>query len=143
MAVKIVGLARRLVAKNLIDEAKVQQAILKATDQDVPLVHYLVCNKLIDQYSLAVGSLKGTMGRLGAGITNVFNQKQSAAKLSVSPGGGRANPARLGSGGADFAFSFSNFTSTAIAGTAPFKKPYKNLKVIAKFWDSCYHQYIA
>jgi TRAP transporter TAXI family solute receptor len=96
-----------------------------------------------DQYSLAVGSLKGTMGRLGAGITNVFNQKQSAAKLSVSPGGGRANPARLGSGGADFAFSFSNFTSTAIAGTAPFKKPYKNLKVIAKFWDSCYHQYIA
>ncbi|MBT6361150.1 MAG: TAXI family TRAP transporter solute-binding subunit [Rhodospirillaceae bacterium] len=96
-----------------------------------------------DQYSLAVGSLGGTMGRLGAGISDVFNKNQSAAKFAVSPGGGRANPARLGTGGADLAFSFSNFTATAIAGTTPFKKPYKNLRVIAKFWDSCYHQYVA
>lgn len=96
-----------------------------------------------DQYSMAVGSLGGTMGRLGAGISDVFNKKQSVAKVAVSPGGGRANPARLGTGGADFAFSFSNFTATALAGLTPFKKPYKNLQVIAKFWDSCYHQYIA
>lgn len=96
-----------------------------------------------DQYDLAVGSLGGTMGRLGAGISDVFNKKQSAVRVSVSPGGGRANPARLGTGGADFAFSFSNFTATALAGTTPFKKPYKNIRVIAKFWDSCYHQYIA
>jgi TRAP-type uncharacterized transport system substrate-binding protein len=86
------------------------------------------------QYSLAVGSLGGTMGRLGAGISSAFNKKQTTDKMAVSPGGGRANPARLGTGGADFAFSFSNFTSTALAGKAP---------VIAKFWDSCYHQYVA
>jgi len=54
MAVKIVGLARRLVAENLIDEAKVQQAILKAAHQDTSLAHYLVRNKLVDQYALAV-----------------------------------------------------------------------------------------
>ena len=54
MAVKIVGLARRLVAENLIDEARVQKAILQATHQDTPLVHYLVSNKLVDQYSIAV-----------------------------------------------------------------------------------------
>jgi len=54
MTVKIVGLARRLVAENLIDEARVQQAILKATHQDMPLVRYLVRNELVDQYSLAV-----------------------------------------------------------------------------------------
>ena len=54
MAVKIVGLARRLVAENLIDEARVQQAIQQATHQDTPLAHYLVRNKLVDQYALAI-----------------------------------------------------------------------------------------
>ena len=54
MAAKIVGLARRLVAENLIDEAKVQQAILKTSHQHIPLAHYLVLNKLVDQYALAV-----------------------------------------------------------------------------------------
>jgi type IV pilus assembly protein PilB len=54
MAVKLVGLARRLVAENLIDETRVQQAILKATHQDIALCHYLACNKLVDQYALAV-----------------------------------------------------------------------------------------
>lgn len=54
MAVKLVGLARRLVAENLIDEPRVQQAILKATHQHTSLAHYLVSNKLVDQYALAV-----------------------------------------------------------------------------------------
>ena len=54
MAAKIVGLARRLVAENLINEAKVRQAILKTSHQDIPLAHYLVLNKLVDQYALAV-----------------------------------------------------------------------------------------
>ena len=59
------------------------------------------------------------------------------------PGGGRANPARVGGGGADFGYSFSNFAGAALAGKAPFKKVYKDLRGIATFWDSCYHQYAA
>lgn len=114
-------------------------AIVSATFINAPSPAYSAPK----QYSIAVGSLGGTMGRLGAGISSAFNKKQTAAKMAVSPGGGRANPARLGTGGADFAFSFSNFTSTALAGKTPFKKPYKNLRVVAKFWDSCYHQYVA
>ena len=95
------------------------------------------------QYTLAVGSLGGTMGRLGAGLSNVQNDKQEKYKYSVVPGGGRANPARVGGGGADFGFSFSNLTKAARNGTFPYKKPYKNLRMIASFWNSCYHQYIA
>jgi len=53
MAVKIAGLARRLVAENIIDEANVQQAILTATHQDTPLANYLAGNKLVDQFALA------------------------------------------------------------------------------------------
>ena len=37
------------------------------------------------QYSLAVGSLGGTMGRLGAGISSAFNKKQTTDKMAVSP----------------------------------------------------------
>ncbi|MFT7472403.1 MAG: type IV pilus assembly protein PilB [Kiritimatiellia bacterium] len=54
MTVKLAGLARRLVAENLIDETQIQQAILQATHQDMALTHYLACNKLVDQYALAV-----------------------------------------------------------------------------------------
>ena len=54
MAVKIVGLARRLLVENMIDEARVQQAILQATQQDTSLAHYLVSNKIVSQYALAV-----------------------------------------------------------------------------------------
>ncbi len=95
------------------------------------------------QYDLAVGSLRGTMGRLGAGLTEIFNKTQDKAIISVVPGGGRANPARLGTGGADFAYSFSNFASAAISGKTPYKKAYKNIRGIATFWASCYHQYAA
>ncbi len=95
------------------------------------------------QFTVAVGSLRGTMGRLGAGLTDLINKKQGAFKLSIVPGGGRANPARIGGGGADMGYSFSNFTANALAGSKPYKKAYPNLRGIAKFFDSCYHQYAA
>ena len=95
------------------------------------------------KYDLAVGSLGGTMGRLGAGLSEIVNRKQKKIILNVAPGGGRANPARVGGGGADFGYSFSNFAGAALAGKTPYKKAYKNLRGIAAFWDSCYHQYAA
>ena len=96
-----------------------------------------------DQLSIAVGTLGGTMGRLGAGLADVVNKNQTDMKLSVTPGGGRANPARVSTGGADFGYSFTNFTATALAGKAPFKKKYPNLRVVARFYNACYHQYVA
>lgn len=95
------------------------------------------------QYTLAVGSLGGTMGRLGAGLQGVINKHQKKFKLSVVPGGGRANPARVGGGGADFGFSFSNLFKAARKGTFPYKRKFKDLRYIAMFWNSCYHQYIS
>ncbi|HJP14334.1 MAG TPA: TAXI family TRAP transporter solute-binding subunit [Nitrospinota bacterium] len=95
------------------------------------------------QYSLVVGSLGGTMGRLGAGLADIVNRKAKNFKFSVVPGGGRANPARIGSGGGDIGYSFSNFVANATAGKVPFKKKYPNLRGIAQFWQSCYHQYAA
>ena len=96
-----------------------------------------------DQYSLAVGTLGGTMGRIGSGLADVFNKGQRAAKISVVPGGGSSNPARVGSGGADFGYSFSSFTANARKGKAPYKKAFTNLRVVSSFYSSCYHQYVA
>lgn len=56
MTVKLTGMARRLVADKLIDEAKVQHANLMAAHQGVPLAHYLVRSKLVDQHSIAVST---------------------------------------------------------------------------------------
>jgi hypothetical protein len=96
-----------------------------------------------DQLSVAVGTLGGTMGRIGSGLADVFNKGQSAVKLSVVPGGGSSNPARVGSGGADFGYSFSSFTLNARKGKAPYKKAFSNLRVVSSFYSSCYHQYVA
>jgi len=96
-----------------------------------------------DQYSFVVSSPGGTMFRLGAGLTEVFNKNQDVAKFSTVPGGGAANPASVGSGQGEVGFSFSNFATAAYNGTAPFDEEYKDLRHVAAFWGSCYHQYIA
>ena len=110
--------------------------ILSATTNSTPAYS-------AEQYTFAVGSLGGTFGRLGAGLVEIFNQKQDKAKMSVVPGGGRSNPARIGTLGADIGFSFGNLIKNARAGESPYKKAYANLRMVANFYDSCYHQYAA
>ena len=75
------------------------------------------------QLSMVVGTQAGTMTRLGTGIMDVFNKASKEAKVTLVPGGGRAN------------FSAYN-------GKEPFKKSFKNLRGVIKLWDSVYHQYI-
>ena len=96
-----------------------------------------------EQYGFVVSSPGGTMYRLGAGLTEVFNAKQDAFQFSTVPGGGAANPASVGSGQGEVGFSFSNFASAAYNGKAPFEEEYKSLRHVAAFWGSCYHQYVA
>jgi TRAP transporter TAXI family solute receptor len=91
-----------------------------------------------------VGSTEGgTMYRLGAAISEVFNGAQNDAQLNLAVGGGAANPARVGSGKGDLGFSFSNFAVSAYNGKEPFKEEFKSLRHVGAFWQSCYHQYIA
>ena len=86
------------------------------------------------KHDVAVGSLGGTMGRLGAGLTRDRQpEAEEGHPQRDVPGGGRANPARVGGGGADFGYTFSNFAGAAMAGKTPFKKSYKNLRGIASF----------
>jgi hypothetical protein len=91
-----------------------------------------------------VGSTEGgTMYRLGAVLSEVFNGAQENTRLNLIVGGGAANPARIGSGGADTGFSFSNFAVSAYNGKPPFDSEFKSLRHVGAFWQSCYHQYIA
>jgi TRAP transporter TAXI family solute receptor len=95
------------------------------------------------QMTLAGSSEGGTMYRLGAAISEVFNKSQKDVRLNLIVGGGAANPARVGGGGANFGFSFSNFAVSAYNGKAPFDKSFKALRHVGAFWQSCYHQYVA
>ena len=91
-----------------------------------------------------VGSTEGgTMYRLGAAISEVFNGAQDDTRLNLTVGGGAANPARIGAGGGDFGFSFSNFGVSAYNGKPPFDSEFKSLRLVGAFWESCYHQYVA
>lgn len=95
------------------------------------------------QTTVAVGGEGGTMYRLGAAMSEIFNDAQDDARLNVTLGGGAANPARVGSGDTEFGFSFSNFASSAYNGKPPFKEEFKTLRHVGAFWGSCYHQYVA
>lgn len=96
-----------------------------------------------EQYTFAVGSLGGTFGRLGAGLAENFNNHAKGIKLSVIPGGGRANPKMIGSGKADIGFSFANLSKNALKGQSPYGKKFSNLRMIGTFYYSCYHMYSA
>lgn len=95
------------------------------------------------QTAVAVGGEGGTMYRLGAAMSEIFNDGQDDFRLNVTLGGGRANPARVGGGDTEFGFSFSNFASSAYNGKAPFDQEFKALRHVGAFWESCYHQYVA
>ena len=96
-----------------------------------------------EQYTFAVGSLGGTFGRLGAGLAENFNKHAKDMKLSVIPGGGRANPKMIGSGKADIGFSFANLSKNALKGQSPYGKKFSNLRMVGTFYYSCYHMYSA
>jgi TRAP transporter TAXI family solute receptor len=95
------------------------------------------------QMTIAGSSEGGTMYRLGAALSEVFNGAQKDVRLNLIVGGGAANPARVGGGGANFGFSFSNFAVSAYNGKAPFDSSFKALRHVGAFWESCYHQYVA
>lgn len=95
------------------------------------------------QMSMAVGTLGGSLGRMGAGVSEVFNRENKAVKISVVPGGGAANPERVGMGGTEFGVTFSNFAQLAYRGKKPFKKSFPNLRGVIAFYKSFYHQYVA
>jgi len=95
------------------------------------------------QMTVAVGTLGGSLGRMGAGVSEVFNRNNQLVKLSVVPGGGAANPERVGMGGTEFGVTFSNFAQLAYKGKPPFKKSFPNLRGVIAFYQSFYHQYMA
>ena len=94
------------------------------------------------QMTMAVGTLGGSLGRMGAGVSEVFNRNDQDAKISVVPGGGAANPERVGMGSTEFGVTFSNFAQLAYKGKKPFKKAFKNLRGVINFYSSFYHQYV-
>jgi uncharacterized protein len=95
-----------------------------------------------EQLRVLVGSEGGTMYFVGAALTEIVNNKQSAVRTNMTVGGGASNPARLGAGDGDFGFTFSNFALSAYNGKAPFNSEFKDLRHVASFWDACYHQYV-
>ncbi len=95
------------------------------------------------QMTMAVGTLGGSLGRMGAGVSEVFNRNDESVKISVVPGGGAANPERVGIGSTEFGVTFSNFAQLAYKGRKPFKKSFPNLRGIINFESSFYHQYVA
>ncbi len=95
------------------------------------------------QMTMAVGTLGGSLGRMGAGVSEVYNRNDQNVKISVVPGGGAANPERVGIGSTEFGVTFSNFAQLAYKGKKPFKKAFANLRGVINFYSSFYHQYVA
>jgi len=94
------------------------------------------------QMNMAVGTLGGTMARMGAGVAEIFSRESKLGQITVVPGGGAANPERVATGGTEFSVTYSNFAQLAFKGKKPFKEEFKNLRGIIAFELSFYHQFV-
>jgi len=94
------------------------------------------------QMNMAVGTLGGTMARLGAGVAEIFSRESKLGQITVVPGGGAANPERVATGGTELGVTYSNFAQLAYRGKKPFKEEFKNLRGIIAFELSFYHQFV-
>ncbi|MFC1491037.1 TAXI family TRAP transporter solute-binding subunit [Nitrospinota bacterium] len=97
----------------------------------------------VKRFSVAVGTIAGTMARLGTGMTEIFNKNSKDVRLNIIPGGGRTNPVRVATGKADFGFTYSNFAYMAYSGQKPFERKFPMLRGVVMIYKAAYHQYIA
>ena len=86
----------------------------------------------------ATTSIKAAGGGVGgawystlASLAELINQKDSSIQIKVVPGGGVSNPANIGKGNLDMGWVYPTFAKAAYLGKKPYKKQYKDLRVIA------------
>lgn len=93
--------------------------------------------KAVTSLTITTGGVGGGWYPIGGGIAHLVNPKilKYGYRAGAVPGGGVANPPRVGMGEADIGLSYATNLSCAVKGIYPYKKAYPKLRAIANIYD--------
>lgn len=97
---------------------------------------------LAANYTILGGPVGGAWYRIVSGMANVVHKTYPDVSLKTIPGGGVANPARIGNGSADFAISLTVPTILARKGTRIYSQKYQDIQAIAFGFSPLYLQIV-
>jgi TRAP transporter TAXI family solute receptor len=90
--------------------------------------------------SFVTGSTGSDWYRIGSAIALHTNARLGGHPVTAVPGaGGISNPARVGLMPGDFGVSFLPFLRLAFEGSAPYKRPYPDLRHVASLIPNAFH----
>lgn len=95
--------------------------------------------------TISTGALGGSWYPIGAAIAELVNPKISVYgyHLTSVPGGGKANPVKVGMGESDMGFSQPTNLKLAVRGELHYDEAYPKLRGIANLFDMAYHFLVA
>lgn len=93
-------------------------------------------------YTILGGPVGGGWYRIVSGMANIIHQTYPQIDMKAIPGGGVANPARIGAGTADFAMTLSVPTTLAIKGKKIYHHRMTEIRAIAFGFSPTYLQVV-
>ena len=77
---------------------------------------------------VAAGGLEGQVFATFVGLVAIINKVDPTIKIDVVPGGGVANPARIGAGEIEIALGLPPFNNAAFNGTTPYTEAFPDIR---------------
>ncbi len=93
-------------------------------------------------YTILGGPIGGAWYRIVSGLASIVHQSDPSIDLKALPGGGVANPARVGNGSADFAISLTVPTVLAIRGKEMYPQKFPDIRAVAFGFSPLYLQVV-
>lgn len=93
-------------------------------------------------YTILGGPVGGAWYRIVSGMANIVHQTYPNIDIKAIPGGGVANPARIGSGTADFAITLTVPTVLALEGKKIYHQKMNEIEAIAFGFSPLYIQVV-
>lgn len=93
-------------------------------------------------YTILGGPVGGAWYRIVSGMANIVHQTYPKIDLKAIPGGGVANPERIGTGSADFAITLTVPTILAIDGKKIYHRKMNEIRAIAFGFSPLYIQVV-
>lgn len=90
------------------------------------------------------GGVGGEWYVMGAGVADMIREKAPWIEMTVLPGGGTLNNARVGKGEAESGWGLNPFVVTSLKGEDPYKEKYPDIRVLGgSFGDTYLHFMVA
>ena len=129
-AILIVGLSQSGCDTGMIEESEGDEIINTETETAL--------DKEPVEVTMLGGSPTGTWYMVTTGISECINRSYPNSIVQITPGGGAANPPRIGKNEVEMGMTHNILAFAAKNGTDPFEEKYENIEAVAAFYSSAF-----